>query len=354
MNTVPDFNTDIRSDEALEALFAKAAARPLPPAEREQYIREQVYASWQQHVTRRRQQRRQTFMAIAASIVIAAVAGMLWYQPQLAPVGAGPIAMVEKRFGDVRISDAAGVPYYPAAGRFAVSTGQSISTGNNAGMAMTWSNGGSLRLDEYTTVAVTSANEIYLQRGRVYFDSTPEVSGIDAPLSPNTGVLTIRTDHGLVTPLGTRYVTQEMNNKLMVLVRQGEVSVRGANFSEVAREGQRMLVTDDTAPSVVPVAAYGDEWGWIEKTTPIWNTEDKTIFEFLNWVSRESGRPVRFDSLPAEQLAKSASLVGYGQVDLEPSVALRIVLLSTDLDWTIRDGVVVISRKSPGAIGEPN
>jgi ferric-dicitrate binding protein FerR (iron transport regulator) len=347
MKTVLD--SDIRTDEALEELFANAAARPRPQADREEQIRDKVHAAWQQGLVRHRR-RRHTFMALAASVAVAAIVGMVLYQPQFLPADHDPVAMVDKRFGELRISDASGVPYYPAEGRFAVSEGQFITTAGKSGLAMTWSNGGSLRLDEHTTISVASANEIYLQRGRLYFDSDPDGSRGHGPGSANSDTLAIRTQHGLVTPLGTRYVAQHMNNKLMVMVRDGEVSVRGADFSAVAQKGERMLVTADAAPSVVPVVSYGDEWGWIEKTTPAWNTEGRTIVEFLDWVSRESGRPYRFDSPSAERLAKDL-LIGYGQVDLEPSIALRVVLMSTDLDWTSENGVVVVTEKAPRATG---
>ena len=341
MKSVSELESDIRSDEALEALFAKAAARPLPRADREEQIRERVRAAWQQGV-RSRQRRRNNYFAMAASVAIAAIIGVLLYQPRLAPVDGSPVAMVEKRFGDLRIADASGIPYYPAPGAFAVSPGQSINTGSNAGMALSWSNGGSLRLDEHTNLTLVSANEIYLQRGRIYFDSN---AGAQFG-NKNTGTLSIRTDHGFVTPLGTRYVTQHMNDKLMVMVRQGEVSVKNANFTATALGGQRLLVAGQEAPSVVPVSAYGDEWRWIEKTTPAWNTDGKTIHEFLSWVSRESGREFRFDSSSAENLARTESLIGYGQVDLEPSIALRVVLMTTDLDWSIEEGVVIVKEKA--------
>jgi ferric-dicitrate binding protein FerR (iron transport regulator) len=260
--------------------------------------------------------------------------------------------MVDKRFGDVRVADASGVPYRPSADAFALSPGQTIRTAGNAGLAMTWNNGGSLRLDENTSVSLTAANEIYLQHGRIYFDSDPVTTTVAAVRGGRADggqpdVLAIRTDHGVVTPHGTRYITQKLNDSLVVMVRQGKVSVDGAGFSANALEGERLLVSSNDAPVVVPVDSYGEEWGWIERTTPAWNTEGRTIFEFLNWVSRESGRPIRFESPVAEQLARTESLVGYGLVDLEPSVALRIVLMTTNLDWTIKDGAVVVTEKLP-------
>jgi ferric-dicitrate binding protein FerR (iron transport regulator) len=346
MKTVNKLESDVPSDEALEALFASASARPLPRAEREIEIREQVRVAWQRSV-RRRQHRRYTLMALAASLAVATTAGMLWYQSLTLPADSHPVAMVDKRYGDVRIADASGVPYHPSAGEFALAPGQTIKTGGKAGMAMTWSNGGSLRLDENTAISLTAANEIYLQHGRIYFDSDPLTTNVAAVRNERPEVLAIRTDNGLVTPLGTRYVTQKLNDSLVVMVRHGKVSVDGAGFSANALAGERLLVSSNDAPVVVPVDSYGEEWGWIERTTPAWNSEGRTIYEFLNWVSQESGRPIRFESPVAEQLARTESLGGFGQVDLEPSVALRIVLMTTNLDWSIKDGTVVVTERQP-------
>lgn len=346
MKTVNKLESDIPSDEVLEALFASAAARPLPRADREIQIREQVKVAWQRSV-RHRQHRRYTLMALAASLVVATTAGMLWYQSLTLPADIRPVAMVDKRFGDVRIADASGVPYHPSADAFALLPGQTIKTAGKAGLAMTWNNGGSLRLDENTSISLTAANEIYLQHGRLYFDSDPATTTVAAVRSGPPDVLSIRTDRGVVTPHGTRYVTQKLNDSLVVMVRQGKVSVDGTDFSANALEGERLLVSSNDAPVVVPVDSFGEEWGWIERTTPAWNTEGRTIFEFLNWVSRESGRPIRFESPVAEQLARTESLIGYGLVDLEPSIALRIVLMTTNLDWTIKDGAVVVTEKLP-------
>ncbi|HEX9853382.1 MAG TPA: hypothetical protein VGA68_10225, partial [Woeseiaceae bacterium] len=296
--------------------------------------------------------RRYTRMAMAASFVVAAIIGMLWYQSLPLPTGSIAVATVEKRFGEVQIADESGIPYYPSSGPFELLPGQSIKTGGAAGMAMTWKNGGSLRVDEHTSISLTAANEIYLQHGRLYFDSDPVTTKVAAERSgrPDGGqpdVLAIRTDHGVVIPHGTRYVTQKLNDSLVVMVRHGKVSVDGADFSAYALEGERLLVSGNDAPVIVPVDSYGEEWSWIERTTPAWNTEGRTLFEFLNWVSRESGRPIRFESPVAEQLARTESLIGYGLVDLEPSVALRIVLMTTNLDWTIKDGAVVVTEKLP-------
>lgn len=343
MSTVPELETDVRTDEALEALFAKAAARPRPRADSEERIRAQVRESWQQAV-RARKRRRLSAFALAASVTVVAIVGLVLYQPG-SPVLDSPVATVAKRFGELQIVDASGVPYHASGNGFSLSPGQSVSTRGDAGMALNWNDGGSLRLDEYTSVVLLSANEIELQRGRLYFDSNQEANG------GNSDALIIRTPRGTVTPLGTQYVTQMTNDKLMVMVRSGVVSVQGTGYDAKAAGGERMLIAANEAPVVVPVTSYGNEWNWIEKTTPVWNTDGQSIFAFLGWVSRESGMLVRFESGAAEEMARSASLVGYGQIDLEPSVALQVVMRTTDLDWRVDSGVIVVDLRAAGSTG---
>lgn len=353
MKTVNEIDPDFRSDEALEALFAHAAPRPLPRADREAEIREQVQLAWQLGLRRRKHQQ-YALMALAASAVLVTAIGMFWYQSPPVPGGSAAVAMVDKRFGELHIADQSGVPFYPPEGPFALLPGQTVATEGDSGMAMTWSNGGSLRLDEYTSVSLTAANEIYLQRGRIYFDSEPVGSNAAAVAGGIPDHLAIRTDHGVVTPAGTRYVTQLSRDSLVVTVRQGKVAVSGARHSAMAAEGEQLLISAGEDPAVSPAEVYGDDWAWIEKTTPSWDAEGRTIFEFLSWVSNESGRPVRFDTPSAEQLARTETLVGYGVVELEPSVALRIVLMTTGLDWTIKDGAVLVSERQPDVSANSN
>ena len=52
-----------------------------------------------------------------------------------------------------------------------VVAGQTIVTGDGAGLALAWGRGGSIRVDEHTRVQFTDDQAIFLESGRVYFDS---------------------------------------------------------------------------------------------------------------------------------------------------------------------------------------
>ena len=92
-----------------------------------------------------------------------------------------------------------------------------------------------------------------------------------------------------------------------------------------------------------PIAVYGEEWTWIERTSPAFETEGRSIFEFLEWVCRESGRTLRFSTKEAEDTARSGAMVGYGRVELQPSQALRVVMLTSGLSWRQDNGVIYVS-----------
>ena len=125
MKTVNEIDPDFRSDEALEALFAHAAPRPLPRADREAEIREQVQLAWQLGLRRRKHQQ-YALMALAASAVLVTAIGMFWYQSPPVPGGSAAVAMVDKRFGELHIADQSGVPFYPPEGPFALLPGQTV------------------------------------------------------------------------------------------------------------------------------------------------------------------------------------------------------------------------------------
>jgi hypothetical protein len=66
------------------------------------------------------------------------------------------------------------------------------------------------------------------------------------------------------------------------------------------------------------------------------------VLELLEWVSRETGLQLRFESAGAEELARKELLKG--EIDAPPTNALRLWMMSVDLDWRIDDGVIYVSE----------
>lgn len=317
---------ELKTDEAFEALLGRAAPRPRPPRMHEEIVREVVHAEWRAATMQRRNRR--LYYSIAASIVVALIVAVAMLPGAMDTVTLEQVASIEKRVGDVTISD------------------RSVTTGSDAFVALSWINGGSLRVDEETRITVESPGEVFLHSGRVYFDSQP-IAMVDPMPNPGDVVLRIRTGSGVVTPLGTRFLAQTGRDGLSVMVREGEVSIAGSGFSSTAVAGQRLNSRAGGAPTITNVRSYGGDWTWVERTSPPIDTEGRSVYEFLTWVGRESGRSLSFGSDAVETLARTSLIRGYGRIDLEPSIALRVVMLSTDLDWRIEGAEIIIVEKVP-------
>lgn len=312
-------------EQALQALFRLASPRERAPHEDERKIRAALHAEWQALTRKRRQARLVLRWAIAATVVLAVILSARSLQvpevtavPQLA-------ATIERQIG--------------GAGHTReeqdVFTGETIATDTDAALALAWSAGGSLRLDRATRIVLTSPNEIELLAGRIYFDSLPGTMQ-----AAETTSLSIKTEAGTVHHLGTQFMAGVHEHTLVVSVREGSVSIDGDRFSRVARVGEQVEIRANGTYEVAREPGYGDDWLWVEAVTPSFSLDGRTILDFLSWVSRESGRPLVFETPSAKQVAATYALTG--RVDIEPTQALRIFLQTTDLRSEITDNRITI------------
>ena len=324
---------ELGSDEAFAEFLGKASPRPAPPEADEALIRAAVHAEWQKvsggHVRRRHI----TYFAIAASVLLAVFATLSLLRDPVGDFGNQQMATIEKQFGDINVN------YQVANGvqMAAIEGGDFVETGSESGLALGWHDGGSLRLDENTVVVFETENQIYLQQGRVYFDS--EAGPLSSqPASSDAVEFAIRTDHGVVRHLGTQYMTQVAAGKLLVSVREGMVSINGKARATAGQQfaisGSGVLSTSDTNGV--------DDWEWVEKSTPAVNLNGRLVHEALEWVSRESGRKIQYTSDGAEALAKDAQL--RGNMVLPPTRALEIFMMTVDLNARIEGEVIVVSE----------
>ncbi len=319
---------ELRSERALEELLGKAEPRPLPPQHDEELVRQAVRAEWVQVTKRKIRVRRITQFALAASVLLAVFASLFALRGPVDGIELQQVASIEKQFGDITL----------------LSNGQAVETGEDSGLTLAWNHGGSLRFDQNTYVKFESGSEIYLQSGRIYFDSMP--SGIPTVITdPGKAKLTIRTDAGTVRHYGTQFITQTDGNELSVLVREGRVSIEGTRVNETASVGQKLTVTRNGETTVQTIEVSGGDWQWIEKTSPSFTLNNRPIIEFLTWVSRETGQPLRFASGNVEEIVRTKELRGVA--DKEPSHALEFYMPIIGLAWDIEDGVIVIGDGDP-------
>ena len=334
-----DHKNQGNSEELFESLFKNAAARTRAPAGDETRIRAELHAEWKQAAGRRRWRRLTVGLAAAATVVIAIFAYTGVFNNSPTQITTGIVASVVKQSGRVMTRPAgANATMQQLLAEEMLMSGAMIATAHDARLAIRWLDGESIRLDENTQLLLNSETDIELLGGRIYIDSHADDN---KPSSKNE--LTINTPFGRVRHLGTQYMTSLTDGSVTVSVRQGSVSVTGNNEESIANSGQQLNVSSRGSVSLAPIATYGESWQWVEEISPGFTLDGRSMSDFLNWVSRESGRSLEYVSPAAETLARDT--VMRGTVDLQPMRALELMLQTSDLVTEVHSGVIKIDTE---------
>lgn len=325
-------------DDLLESLLGHATARQRAPAQDERRVRDSLHRQWLDMTLRRRRLRSGFAAGLAASILLAAVVGIIRLDRQAPDGPLVQLATVDKQSGNVYTHPVA----EPASSRRLASgalfAGQAIATARNARVAFTWSSGESVRVDQNTRLTLVSATAIQLLEGRIYFDS--------GRAGEARGALQFRTPAGTVRHLGTQFMAGVSGSTLTLSVREGKVTVGGDGPASTATPGEQIQVTAGGAQTRQPIRTYGALWAWTEALTPGFSLDGHSAHEFIDWVSRETGRKASYASAAAERLARQTTL--HGSIDLEPMRALELILQTSDLVPVIRNGEILIRVRQGG------
>jgi len=322
-------NAILESEASFEELLGHVAARPVPSAEDAEMARNAVRAEWLA-VTRKRK-RRIRFVSLAAAASVLMTLALVIRFALTPPVIAVQVASIEKSFGSIAIY-VMGEALQETGDLSSISIGQTIVTGRESGLALAWAGGGSLRIDANSRVAFLSDSAIELVSGAMYFDSMNQ----DVELE-------VRTKYGVIRHLGTQYVGRIESESLSVSVREGRVAVDGLYFG-VAEPRQRLTIIGSARPSVLSISPYGDDWRWVELTAPRVDFDGKTIYEFLQWVARETGLTIKYDDQNVKQIVYDDDNTVKGDIDEEPRIALGQGLLSVTLTYVIQKGEIIITE----------
>ena len=325
------------NDDAVEALLGKAAPRLAPPAEDAAVVREAVQAEWRKVSGRRRRQRRAFSMAIAASVLFAAFLSLnLLRTSGIEPV---TVASIDKQLGSVRITGDAAVGE-GASGLSPLVAGNSIVTGADSGVSLKWYTGGSLRVDAETQIEFRSPTELFVVRGRVYYDSSPAMAAI----SGATRQLVVSTNFGDVTHIGTQFMVQSDRSEMSVSVRKGTVEVTPDGGTTTRATDSQLVRVRGGAPEIVNFRPYGDAWEWLEATAPSVNLEGRSVDEFLTWVGHETGMAIHYESAGVRSAAQQEILRGQS-LDASPRESLAIWLPAINLSWRMDEGVIYVDAR---------
>lgn len=321
------------ADDLLQKLLRHAGTREKPPSELERNARERLHAEWRQISDRRKKHRWMTGFAAAASLLV--TIGIVVYLAGSLPVAepAVRLAQVKNLSGtalanDIGLEDSSSLD----SDDWLVS-GQHLETAKGSAIALRWINGQSIRLDENTRMQLNSAQDIRLEQGRIYLDTSRRAGG--------TASLSISTPAGEVRHVGTQYMTEVTPAGTTVSVRSGRVSVDLSGTGHILEQGEQLSISGDGARSIRQIDPWGEPWRWAERITPAFGSDGKSIADLLTWVETETGRSIQYVSEDAEELARTTVL--RGRVEQEPMKTLFTITQTSGMEARVSDGVIYIS-----------
>jgi len=315
------FSSDTGSDKELDrALTDVLRSSPLDSQALER-IRVAVEKEWRTSTTlhrRSRAIRRWGWASLAAAVLVIAVT-TAWFTK----FAGEPVV-----FGSISRSDGNGVDVHHVGDL--LRAGDTVRA--HGPMLVLLAAGGSVRIAADSTVDITSATEIRLERGKIYVD-LPPVPAASARLN-------VWTHAGMVEHVGTGFEVLSDDTSVRIRVREGRIRLRAvpgaAGNSNVilAAAGTELLAVSGDGIVRRQVPTYGSDWLWVANLAPTYEIEGQPLLNFLQWVSRELGRRLEFSDPEARDIA--ARTILHGSIrDHDPLDALANVLATTSLRYEI-------------------
>ncbi len=325
MNTQPP--TEDRPDDKLAQLLAKSGPRRAPPARLEAEVRAAVHAEWL-HLTAAKNAKQRQRWLIAASVLFSALS-VGWLARNLGTTAIEAPALIATI---TQLQGSNDVNNGSAQLNGEIHAGDRLRTDRNGGVRVELTNGINLRIAASSELRWLNANEAHLDHGAVYIDS-----------HANAAALTVHTAHGDVRHLGTRYLINADQEILQVAVREGQVAIDTGSTQVTVNALQQVQV--DARQNVLrsDLAMNDAVWQWADTLAEPFVLENRSVAEFLQWVSKETGYKVHYSSQAVSAAARNTLLHGQ-QTRMAPLQALQVVLAATDFRANVQDKVLVISQ----------
>jgi ferric-dicitrate binding protein FerR (iron transport regulator) len=315
--------------DALARLLPLAGPRPPIPPERAARVEAMVRARWARQVRARRWRR--VGLASAAALVTLALGIAIWWQVGAPPpADREPMARIERVAGTVLRDDGSAGSRPLVAGEW-LEPGVTLDSGDGRA-ALRLGAEASLRLDRSTRVRLIERGRLELIAGGLYIDSQGGQEDIR-----------VETRWGEVRKLGTQFEVRAAGDGVRLRVREGSVVLRSGDDAHEVGSGVELALTAGGQGRRRAIAPHAREWDWVASIAPSFELDGSTLGELLDWVSRETGREVRFAD-PELATTARALVLGGAVEELSPEQALLAVLPTCGLEHRLEDEAYVLVR----------
>ena len=319
--------------DAVAKLLRAAGRRPEPPAAAYEETLGIATDAWRRKLGAGRRRRRAALAAVAA-VVVAGVAVVLTTSAPPAAVFA-PDRIVGRVEWSAADADwvAVGVDA-PAS----LPAGSLLRTRADAYAGLRLAGGGSLRVAPDSSVRLAASGEIELVGGRLYVDSGPGDEG---------QALVIVTPAGRAVEIGTQFEVSYRDDRYRLRVREGRVRLERPGGDIENRAGEELTIGADGSVGRARVDATAADWRWTLAVAPMPAIDGRPVTVLLEWVSRETGRGLRYATPALREQALKTILHGHVE-ERDPMDLLDAVLATTDFDYRIAtDGTIEILARTP-------
>lgn len=311
---------DTRAEDTVARLMELAGPRAEIASERQRRVHENVYQSWRQSTRVRTTYRWAVPLALAASVILAV--NINTNQPAAPVLSVGHIAYVAGASNRY----ASGDPVY---------AGEVLQTTALGGMSVALPGDISLRLAANTSVRIENAGELTLVEGLMYADTGDRIY--------REQHLTVHTEAGSATDIGTQFSLNIADNQLAVAVREGRVDVAANNSVHTAIAGEKLTIEPGNVPQRAAVLPFDDSWTWASELAPGFDISNRSLMDFLKWAARETGRELVFAKNELRIAAMNAKL--FGSIDdFTPAEAIESVMSTTRFKYRVDESSITITE----------
>jgi ferric-dicitrate binding protein FerR (iron transport regulator) len=323
-----------RDERLVAGLVRVSGARAEPPREDYEHVFAAASAAFERTQTLRRRRREGWSVALAASFA-GALALLMWSNTAVKP--GAPVSTVARLVGDVTIRTPGASMWTPLPVDYSIPERSSIRTGPASAAALSLASGVELRLDAGSEAVLEKSHRVRLERGALYADSGSERR------SGARSAFEVVTDRATARDIGTQFEVRLTGERYRLRVREGRVVLAHERGRSLGVAGEELSIMTSGRIERSRVARDDPGWQWVATVASPPDIDNQPLQLVLDWITRETGRTIRYSSRETEELASAAILHGSIR-GLEPLAALETVLATSELGYQIMaDGSILIT-----------
>ena len=214
-----------------------------------------------------------------------------------------------------------------------IQSGDYIRTNKNNRILVELINGNIFKLDENSLIKVANMEELELLKGQIYVESNEH---------NNNNKLLINTKLGSINHIGTQYNVKLEAESINISVRKGAVLIHNDDLDKEINKGFEISINENGEHQKSSIDAFDSKWQWTQVITQEYDIQDKTISQYLKWISNETGYPIVWDSNKSKNLSSTIKLSGSIK-GLTPIESLQVILPTTTFNYNISETAIHIS-----------